>query len=355
MNQEKVNQLLTPFYKGKVSYYETALILGEEGEVSFLFPIDELIGVYTFGQDIQYVEGKDFVIESGKLKRLKGSNMPYLKFDEYYLDKPSEKAEVPVYNEKVSDELKNKYFVFSEGSFFMKHQICVSYKHSGEWMGIKPVYQGEKITKFLKKLEDKQNPLFLFYGDSITVGCNASGTIWGDNINPKMEEFPKLVTHELERVFNTSIKYINTAVGGMTSKWGIDNIEENVSKYNPDLVLIGFGMNDGWLDPKEFKDRLLFMIDNVMKTNPNAEFILLSTTVPNPQSTWYKAGVENFINVMKEIDMPNVAIVDMTTTHLELLKYKTFKDMTGNNVNHPNDYLIRIYAQMILGTMLKER
>ena len=352
----KEDLYLKPFYKGNVSFYETALILGEEGEAHFLFPIEELIGVYNFGQNIEYVEGKDYILtKNGGIKRLPNSAMPYIEFDKYYIEKADPKAEIPVDNDKVPESIKNKYFAFSEGSYFMNHQICVSYKHKEIWNGNKPVYQGEKISKFIKKLVNKEKPTFLFYGDSITVGCNTSGTEWGDFIEPKMDSFPLLVTHELERIYKTSINYVNTAVGGMTSKWGVDNVEENVCKYKPDLVLIGFGMNDGWLDPEEFKGRLLSMISSTMKVNPNAEFILLSTTVPNPNSTWFKSGVHNFINIMKEIDMPNVCLVDMTTTHLDLLKFKEFKDMTGNNVNHPNDFLARIYAQMILGTLIKDR
>jgi len=37
--------------------------------------------------------------------------------------------------------------------------------------------------------------------------------------------------------------------------------------------------------------------------------------------------------------------------HLDLLKRKAFKDMSGNNINHPNDFLIRIYAQTILSAL----
>ena len=34
-----------------------------------------------------------------------------------------------------------------------------------------------------------------------------------------------------------------------------------------------------------------------------------------------------------------------------LLKYKIYWDMTGNHVNHPNDFMVRIYAQTLLGTL----
>ena len=43
----------------------------------------------------------------------------------------------------------------------------------------------------------------------------------------------------------------------------------------------------------------------------------------------------------------------MTTMHGDLLKRKAFIDMTGNNVNHTNDYLTRVYAQVILETVKK--
>jgi len=37
----------------------------------------------------------------------------------------------------------------------------------------------------------------------------------------------------------------------------------------------------------------------------------------------------------------------MTSVHGELLRHKAYQDMTGNNINHPNDYLARWYAQVI--------
>ena len=44
----------------------------------------------------------------------------------------------------------------------------------------------------------------------------------------------------------------------------------------------------------------------------------------------------------------NVALADVTTPWLEVLKTKAFSDLSGNNVNHPNDFGHRLYAQVIL-------
>jgi hypothetical protein len=50
-----------------------------------------------------------------------------------------------------------------------------------------------------------------------------------------------------------------------------------------------------------------------------------------------------------EGEYKNTAVCDMTRLSSELYeKGKRFRDMTGNNVNHPNDFLARIYAQAIL-------
>jgi hypothetical protein len=38
--------------------------------------------------------------------------------------------------------------------------------------------------------------------------------------------------------------------------------------------------------------------------------------------------------------------------HTTLLESKRYYDMTGNNVNHPNDFLARMYAQTILEVMI---
>ena len=40
-----------------------------------------------------------------------------------------------------------------------------------------------------------------------------------------------------------------------------------------------------------------------------------------------------------------MTVVPMTALHAETLERKKYWDMTANNINHPNDMLIRMYAQ----------
>ena len=49
---------------------------------------------------------------------------------------------------------------------------------------------------------------------------------------------------------------------------------------------------------------------------------------------------------------PGVALADVTAVWELLLTHKHDLDLTGNGLNHPNDFGHRVYAQMILRAIL---
>ncbi len=203
--------------------------------------------------------------------------------------------EIPVSKFRCKSEFKeDRFLMFGEVDTITKYQITVTYEHDGGWDGEIPIYQGTKFKNFLTKLERKEPVTFLFYGDSITVGCNASGTEYGGNIKPYMPNFATLVVDELSSIYETKINYVNAAVGGMNTDWGVENVHERVCKYASDLVIIGFGMNDFGLSPTEFIEKIKNIISEVKKIVPNCEFIVCSTTVPNPASTWYDGNQKEY-------------------------------------------------------------
>ncbi len=42
-----------------------------------------------------------------------------------------------------------------------------------------------------------------------------------------------------------------------------------------------------------------------------------------------------------------IVLADLTGVWTELLKHKQDRDLTGNGVNHPNDFGHRVYAQVL--------
>ena len=116
-----------------------------------------------------------------------------------------------------------------------------------------------------------------------------------------------------------------------------------------DLMVIAFGMNDGSIEG--FEENTVKMIEDALKINPDAEFLLVSTTLPHKLAAGFYRQQYMQQAVLERICGRyggKTALVPMTDVHLSLLEKKRFFDMTGNNVNHPNDFLSAIYAQTIL-------
>ncbi|MDD3766414.1 MAG: GDSL-type esterase/lipase family protein, partial [Eubacteriales bacterium] len=140
--------------------------------------------------------------------------------------------------------------------------------------------------------------------------------------------------------------------------WGVENAQTLVAQKNPDLVIISFGMNDGAkaVAPQTYIDNLQSIMDTVRSSNPDVEFILVSSSLPNPESASVNAGSQElYLPYLQQLcnDAQGVALADITTPNQKLLEKKRFVDMTGNNINHPNDFMIRWYAQIISAIFLQ--
>jgi hypothetical protein len=53
-------------------------------------------------------------------------------------------------------------------------------------------------------------------------------------------------------------------------------------------------------------------------------------------------------DVLKAFAAPGTAVADLTEVWARLLNSKADMDLTGNGLNHPNDFGHRLYAQAIL-------
>lgn len=341
--KDKIDTALLPFWKGKVMHNESVLMLSRDGkpaEATLLFKPKRILAVTNSGLNVEYKEGVDWEFKNGKLSLLPGTKAVFM-------------TDKEIYPETSKFKKKDGGFVLhNEGVFFHEHQLAITYTHKKKaWKGPLPLYQGTVLPLTLDKLQNKKTLKLLLFGDSISAGANASA--YGP-AEPNQPAWGPLFVENLKRHFNTSIEFTNTSVGGQDSKWGRRTIQENVVKYNPDLVVIAFGMNDGTgkMDPQKFKENVSEMIKAVRANNANAEFILVAPMLPNPESTFLGTQRE-FKKVLEELTGPGIAISDITAVHDELLKHKSYQDMTGNNINHPNDFLIRWYAQHTAGVLIK--
>ena len=79
---------------------------------------------------------------------------------------------------------------------------------------------------------------------------------------------------------------------------------------------------------------------------PETEFVVTATSYANELLKGSFCGNQMiFSPYMDALVEPGVAKADMTSMQTELLKHKRYIDVTGNNINHPNDFFHRMHAQ----------
>ena len=145
-------------------------------------------------------------------------------------------------------------------------------------------------------------------------------------------------------------------MAGTNSRWGKKNITSRTKKFScvsPDLAIIAFGVNDasGNVSALQYYRNIKSIIRKIYKINRDCEILLLGSLPPN--LLWSASNhtlLQEYMRILENISMngaPHVAFIDLTRIWQLILKNKDYYDVTGNGVNHPNDYGHRIYAESI--------
>ena len=191
----------------------------------------------------------------------------------------------------------------------------------------------EKQKALSEKLKEKDKMTWLFMGDSITHAA-----LWTKGYDGIAQTFEKYWKDEMGRASDT---VINTAVSGATTTSTLNNIEQRLEKYTPDVVSIMLGTNDaatGGLTADIYKKNLETIIEKIRNKNKDA-VIILRTPTPMWNTGSREANIPQYIAKMKQVaDEQNLIYIDQYT---ELQKafndYGWLKKDTvlfGNNL-HP--------------------
>ena len=168
---------------------------------------------------VHYEAGSDFVIApSGEITRTAQSRIPNYATNVLYGRDDFDHGKFPGHGNKA-------YFVY------------VDYVHPEPWHPAIVTNLGvANLPKTRQKLQRGEPLKIVAYGDSITTGGETSEPAlifwerWADSLRRK---YPR-----------SAIQTINGATGGDTSVQGLQRLQTKVLDQKPDLVLIGFGMND---------------------------------------------------------------------------------------------------------------
>ena len=345
-----IDPRVPPLFTGNVMTNETVLFMGTDDAAPLMYQAEEILSVRSFDLETEYEEGVDWTFDRNThtIRPTANTRMPYYTEAEWY---PT--------NGTFTCNLDGKAYVFfSEGSVISLHQVCVTYRHADAWNGPAPRNDAAAFAPMLSDFASRIGGKTLFYGDSITTAANSSGKI---GFAPYIPGWPSQVHDAIVAATgNSGIKYVNTAVGGKNTQWGLDNVQERVISYAPDFVLIAFGMNDS-MTAANYSAKTEATVNAIHAALPNATVMLVPPMVPNPEATNYAsrgalfAEYEQALFALAEkfraAGFARIGCANVNTMHAAVLARKRFRDMTGNNINHCNDFSARIYRDTILAAM----
>ncbi len=355
--------LTTSPKKSGVMYNETVLMLqGNDGKITgkLAFKPLEVLRVCNYSSDIIYKENEDYTIDdNGVITLTEDSTCPFLKAENLiYNTRPQG---VSGLNEFPSSTAAKPNIMYTETAYIVQKQICVTYRYDTADVpnGVFEKANENKLPALRQSLAEKKTIRLAVLGDSISEGANSSGKL---NIAPYQPAYSSLFRQYIEKTFGVDVEYRNYSLGGMASEWAI-NRAYGVGQFMPDLVIISFGTNDGGVGQdnsaspvsvETFVNNIKNAIANIRKFNPNCEFIYVSPLVPNPLGAAF--GIQgNYADAMESefADDNTVLSVDMYHMHEFFLTDcgKGYADMSSNNVNHPNDFLMRLYTQNIISAI----
>ena len=328
-----------PLWEGDTVYNETIMFVGEN-EAPLLYYPDKVISVLSYDLKTEYTEGEDYTVRDGKIVLTENTRIPSFSLEEYY---PAEAVAGKCFASNVEG---HPYIFFSEGSTIFQRQIHVTYTHSDTWQGFIPE-KCEKFSSFFEKASRGEAVKVLFYGDSITTGANSSKRV---NCEPYAETWFDMVIGSMKKYFNNDkIECVNTAVGGKNTAWALENVKERAIDISPDIMFLAFGMNDAGRSPEEETALIKQIIDEFSASCPYCDIALISTMLPHFRLKGFWGHQKDFEEAFSKLcdTYSNVGLIPVTSMHKAILEKKRYYDMTGNNVNHPNDFLARVYAQTI--------
>ena len=352
-------EMTTPFYTGNVIYNETTLLIdNEEGSLSgsLQFTPVKILSIrdYTLKNEFNVsdftVEGKKISVSSDKgVPGLTEANLAGVRMPEGF-------KKVDQIGNVLTDCMQMGSAVYTESPFYYGKQVYVSYVYdvSEVDLSLYASYATSGLTKTKNKLLLGDDLKIAATGDSVMEGCSSSKKF---NPEPFMDCFMDLTQQALQKKYTGKITLSNRAVGGKTSGWGAEDVQTSqLAQDKPDLMYIHFGINDlgERRSADSYKQNIKKIVTDVQGANPECEFVLIKAFMANPE-LYLDTGFEEYWKALDEIaaELDNVYVLDLYSQSKKLLEGKKYYDVTGNGINHVNDFSSRLYAMNMIAQLVK--
>ncbi len=172
------------------------------------------------------------------------------------------------------------------------------------------------------KLEGKQAVTIAYFGGSITQaagGWREQSAAWIG------QQYP-----------GTEIKPVNAAIGGTGSDLGVFRLQQDVIKYQPDLVFVEFAVNDNGLDPERIYRTMEGIVRQIRKADDRTDICFVYTLTGVTAPTLAEGHLTPAMSAMEKIaDHYGIPSVQLGLEVVELFK-KDQLIFKGIEKEHPD-------------------
>ena len=332
---------LQPFgsSKGKNKIEGESFVLASTNPANFLYPFIRKGSVTvrntylpTDSASIIYTEGIDYTIDykKGRITRTPGSRIP-------------DYSKHPLFEKTDFDQ--NNFSNYSNNPYF----IWVDYTTKQNDLLVETTDQSNYLAEFKNKLLRGSPVNIVSYGNSISAGGEASA---------QQYRFQNRWIDYLKQTYKaTNISWEDASLPGYTTTEAILKWDATVGQKNPDLILLGWGMNEanvGGITPSEYKNNLIALAQK-SKQSKNAEVIIYSCFRPNENWHYASHKMESYTQAAKEAAVEaNCAYIDVYGVFEKVFARKDQPSLLANNINHPNNFGHWLYYKAFTSLSFKD-
>ena len=341
--------LRSPTWKSPIVYHESSVLLQDDQgatKARLAFPAMEVLQVRTALGFESFQEGTHWRLDPTR-SVLEWVGQPPVKtiaLAQLFLPAGSPNS----YKHRTGNPDEN--LLYAPGKWFHERNIEITYRRADSIA--LPIDTSRKaLEKTLRKLRAKSNLVIAVSGDSISTGLDASATTLTE---PNQPGYPDLVAAQLTHDFDCPIDLVNRSVAGWSIANGLEDLERLLGS-KPDLLIVAYGMNDvGRRDPVWFAEQARKLQARAKELLPEVEILWVAPMLGNRE--WIHTPREMFFvyrDALRGVVQEGETLADLTEVWEILLQRKHDLDLTGNGLNHPNDFGHRLYAQAILEWLSK--
>ncbi len=235
--------------------------------------------------------------------------------------------------------------------------------------------------EIIKKIANKNSDIYgappvtiAFLGDSVTQGCFEVFYKLDESIETIFES-DKAFSTGVKKILNylypsAQINIINSGLSGGTAENGNERFERDIARFNPDLVVVGFALNDCCRGGEEYIKVYENSLREIFRKTKalGAECIMLTPNMMNDRvsphihderikelaKSFINTALDDFVDTAKKVANEEGAVIcDIYS------KWKTLQasgvditEILSNKLNHPTREMNKMTAYSLVETML---